>query len=632
MNFTWFSNSNLPEQLNSLKNLSLNVHALSENKNNEILDEDIKIIPISELEASLTKEGDYFLWMNLDEEISADLYQQHKESSRFLGTLGAFLEEQQIFGILKSAQNRKIKNLRQAEIIQKAKSQHLLIENQVKNLNSEVEQKTRQLFEYRDELESQVAFEKASILILKNLLEASSFESFARIIINSFKGFYVQNLIIFYKTYDGTYRIQSPTARIKKLVFSKQEVLKIDKNVWANINSKPILEFKLFPIGNNSEYFIGFEFSGFNLNFFNLIQRHINYLQYIFKMVLDYLFDQEKIISDSQLWSNSFNSLDDPLLIVDEYYKVVKSNLEPEVNGQNCFKVLFNRDKPCENCPILQSQRNKISEPQKASLNLDDKYNLHSFPVETSEDFEQKLWIHHYESTASINELRTQYIKSEKFSYLGQLVDKVIHQIANPLTGMRSSVEFMLDDLREEPDSSLKEDLIEIQSGLMRCFDIIYNLKQFSASEMTFSEIDLSSFVTKTLTLMKSVTRDIRFELEGLEKKTIKSPMGLVQQVLFNLIYNSCQAMNFSGQIKIYATVDSKYTNLVVADSGPGISPNISEKIFDPFFSTKSKDQGTGIGLFLSRQIIRQFGGDIVVMENLSPGAQLCIKFPLRVE
>lgn len=630
MNFTWYSQSNVPEELRLLKTLSLTINLQEVDLNTN--EDDIFIVPSFELSTANNVKNDYFVWIGSDFQITSQFYEKQKESSRFLGILGDFLEQKQVFEILKSAQNRKIKNLRQAEIIQKAKSQNLLIENQVKNLNSEVEEKTKQLFEYREKLESQVSFEKASILILKNLLEASSFESFTKILINSFKAYAVQDLIIFYKSFDGLYKIQSSSTRLKKLSFTNSQLKSLDKISWANINSRPVLDFKLFSIGNTPEYFIGIEFSGFSLSYFQHIQKHINYLQYIFKMILDFLFDQEKIISDSQLWSNSFNSLDDPLLIVDEFYKIVKSNLTPESKGKSCFKVLFNRDKPCDHCPILASQNKSKFQPQKASLNLEDKYNLHSFPVETSEDFEQRLWIHHYESTASINELRTQYIKAEKFSYLGQLVDKVIHQIANPLTGMRSSVEFMLEDLKDSSASSLKEDLLEIQNGLERCFEIIYNLKQFSASEMIFSKIDLLSFVTKTLTLMKSVTRDIRFELEGLENKTITSPIGLVQQVLFNLIYNSCQAMDFKGPIKIYATEDKNYINLIVADSGPGIDENIRKKIFDPFFSTKAKDQGTGIGLFLSRQIIRQFGGDIVVMDSLSPGAQLCIKFPLRIE
>jgi two-component system, NtrC family, sensor kinase len=637
MNFTWLSRSPIPEELKKLDELSLGLDQIKSIDQNEDLADRIFIIPISEVEDQVntvsSKLNDYFVWLEASADLSAQTYRGLKESSSFLGTLGAFLDRDQTYTILKSTQERKIKNLRQAEIIQKAKSQNLKIENQVKNLNNEVEQKTHQLFEFREQLENQVSFEKDSILILKNLLEASSFETFYKILINAFKPFSVQNLILFHKIseheQEPSYKILTNNARLKKLIFTKDEVLDLDKSTWANLTSKPVLEFKLFSIGNQSDYIFGFEFSNFNFSSLKIIHEHIEYLQYIFKMILDYLFDQEKIISDSILWSNSFNSLDDPLLIIDEFYKIVKSNIHPDVQNKNCFKVLFDRNSPCEYCPIKLKQSPDL---QKSSINLEDKYTLHSFPVEITEDTDQKLWIHHYESTASINELRAQYIKAEKFSYLGQLVDKVIHQIANPLTGMKASVEFMLVDPTLLSESALREDLTEIQSGLFRCFEIINNLKEFSASEVKLLTTDLSSFVSKTLTLMKSVTRDIRFELVDLENKKITCPIGLVQQVLFNLIYNSCQAMSFSGKIQISAKEDGEFTHLMVHDSGPGISREIEEKIFDPFFSTKSKDQGTGIGLFLSRQIIRQFGGDIVVMNTLSPGALLCIKFPLRME
>lgn len=631
MKFSWLSDSDIPKELLQLESFPLKIHERHLESDQNEPSGHIYIVPWSEISKATIKQDDYIIWLDTPDSFATDDYQSHKNLNNFLGTLGPFLEESLIYEILKSSQERKVKNLRQAEIIQKAKSQNLLIENQVKSLNSQVEHKTRQLSEYREELESQVSFEKDSILILRNLLEASSFESFAKVLINSFKAYFVQDLVLFYKQADSSYKIQSSSHRFKKQSFSLDQLMALDKIHWANISSKPVLEFKLFSIGTASDYFLGFEFSNFNLASLSLIQRHINYLQFIFKMVLDFLFDQEKIISDSLLWSTSFNSLDDPLLIIDEFYKIVKSNQEPELKGKSCFKVLFQRNEPCEGCPIKLSQQGQVKSAEKFTVNLEDKFNLHSFPVDIDESFSQKLWIHHYESTESINELRTQYIKSEKFSYLGQLVDKVIHQIANPLTGMRASTEYLLSDESQNLGGSLEDDLFEIQNGLVRCFEIINNLKDFSASEVNLSTTDLNSFVSKTLMLMKSVTRDIRFELVNLDDKKITCPTGLVQQVLFNLIYNSCQAMNFSGPIVISAEQDSSFTNLYVKDAGPGISPELKEKIFEPFFSTKSKDQGTGIGLFLSRQIIRQFGGDIVVVNSLSPGAELCIKFPSRI-
>ncbi len=631
MKFAWNSKSLIPIELQHLESHSLTIDTeVYENLDLPSLNI-IFIIPWSEYSKVSLTNVDYLIWLDRIDEFGIVEYKKHKASGHFLGTLGPFLDTLKIINILKSSKDRKVKNLRQAEIIQKAKSQNLLIENQVKNLNSEVELKTRQLSEYRTELESQVAFEKDSILILKNLLEASSFDSFSKVLQNSFKSFYVQDLIIFYKKTETIYKIQTTSNRLKKITLTFEQLQDLDKTKWANLSLKPVLEFKLFAIGKNADYMIGLEFSNFNFAYLILIQKHINYLQYIFKMVLDSLFDQEKIISDSLLWSTSFNSLDDPLLIIDEFYKIVKSNLNNKFKGQNCFKVLFQKEQPCEGCPILQSQQEQVNSVAKKTLNLSNKFNLHSFPVIVDETFNQKLWIHHYESTESINELRAQYIKSEKFSYLGQLVDKVIHQIANPLTGMRASVEYLLSDKSPSVIGSLQEDLFEIQNGLLRCFEIINNLKEFSASEVTLHTTDLNSFVLKTLTLMKSVTRDIRFELVDLDQKYITCPTGLVQQVLFNLIYNSCQAMNFSGPITISANQDREAINLFVKDSGPGISEELKEKVFEPFFSTKPKDQGTGIGLFLSRQIIRQFGGDIVVMNSLSPGAELCIRFPLRV-
>ncbi len=624
MKLNWISEiKKIPDQLNIVNLNYINSSAL-QNSSKDVSKDIIDIFCFDEINPLDAPTRNFFVWLQPTDLLDTKIYKTFRDSNQFLGTLGPFLDQEQIDNIIESTQDRTIKNLRQIQIIQKAKNQNLQIENQVKNLNTEVEQKTQELFDYRLQLESRVSFEKDSILILKNLLEASSFFSFHKIMINSFKPYQVQNFILFYKNPSGQYCIQSESERLKKYNFSFDQMMDMDKFNWANISSNPVLEFRLYSIGENNDYYLGFEFSTFSLEHLNIIQEHLNYLQFIFKMVLDYLYDKDKIIKDSSLWSSSFDSLDDPILIIDSFYKVVKSNIKSHQKGQNCFKALFDRSSPCDNCPIKANL--PISKGlQRSTTNLND-YNLHSFPVELSDDLDHRLWIHHYESVASINELKAQYIKSEKFSYLGQLVDKVIHQIANPLTGMKSSVEFMLSKNPKE----LEEDLTEIQNGVLRCFEIINNLKEFSKSEVNLTKVELSQIVDRTLILMKSITRDIDIETEDLAGVYVHCPNGLVQQVLFNMIFNSCQAMNYKGLVKLKSYKEDGFINLIVSDSGPGISPSLNEKVFDPFFSTKPKDQGTGIGLFLSRQILRQFGGDLIVLNNLSPGAQLCIKFPIR--
>lgn len=627
MNIKWVSNSKeIPENLKTAQlYLEQKKEFLNQNLNSdesEILD----VILYKDYQLNQIRNSHFFIWLEPEDFLDAEIYRALKKTNFFLGTIGPFLSQDLVHQIIKSTNDRSIKNLRQIQIIQKAKNQNLQIENQVKNLNGEVEQKTQELNDYRKQLESRVAFEKESILILKNLLEASSFRSFRKIMLEAFKPYHVQNFFLFNKNELGTYRIQSDLEKLKKYDFKYEEIIFMDKSKWANISFNPVLDFKLISIGEKNEFFLAFEFSTFSHENFNLIQEHINYLQYIFKMILDYLYDKDKIIRDSKLWSSSFDSLDDPILIIDGYFKVLKSNIKTEQSGQSCFKLLFNRNSPCENCPIKLTQT-LSGEPKRTTTTLND-YNLHSFPVDLSKDEDHKLWIHHYESLASINELKAQHIKSEKFSYLGQLVDKVIHQIANPLTGMKSSIEFLL----ASKPKALEEDLIEIQNGVLRCFEIINNLKEFSESEITLSKVKLSYIVNRTLVLMKSVTRDIEVQTEALHEARVNCPVGLVQQVLFNMFYNSCQAMNFKGRIILKTEVEPGFLNLIVSDSGPGINPNLKEKVFDPFFSTKSKDEGTGIGLFLSRQILRQFGGDLIVLDNLSPGAQLCIKFPMGLE
>lgn len=624
MKITWQSTyQDCPSQLHSaLEHINDNVELNLE------LDTEIHILAYKDITNDPTvKRGPYFLWI---ESLDGVDYNFLKNKSKFLGVLGPQLGHKDLLDIFKHAQTRSVRNLKQADVIQKAKSQNLKYENMSLRLTEQIEEQTKKLNESQLELESKVHFLKNTLQIVKFFVESTSLADF----LNKFKEAFVKENVkeVFLFSKQEDVYVLTPNIYGSKR-FNAQDVMDIDKKQWADIVSRPVIFFKTYELDEDQRYFLGFEFTAtFNEQSAEFTEK-FNFLKNVFMMILETLIDEEEIKRDSVLWSDSFKSFKDPVFIIDEFYRIMRSNFGSVHDRQPCYKVLFDREDPCPKCPITDFHQGKTVSSE-GSINLNSKYDLNSFNFALTTEIRQRLWIHHYEDKESINDLKGQFIKSEKFAYLGNLVDTVIHRISNPLTGMKMATQMLLQEGNAQP---FYEDIQEIYDGLNRCFSIIRNLKEFSESQMNITDVRLSELVTSTLVLMKSVTRSIRFDFNESLESYVWCSKGLTQQVLFNLIHNSCQAMDFAGEIQLVAGEIEGQKYLDIIDSGPGISENLQDKIFSPFFSTKTRNAGTGIGLFLSKLIMKQSGGDLLLMtekpeteksESTLKGAHFRMLFP----
>jgi signal transduction histidine kinase len=103
-----------------------------------------------------------------------------------------------------------------------------------------------------------------------------------------------------------------------------------------------------------------------------------------------------------------------------------------------------------------------------------------------------------------------------------------------------------------------------------------------------------------------------------------------MQQVIFNLINNACQAMPDKGEIRVYTRLNPPWAEIEVSDTGPGISADLRERIFEPFFTTKPEGEGTGLGLSLSRDFVRQFGGELDCESKVGEGTTFRVRLPLE--
>ncbi len=228
--------------------------------------------------------------------------------------------------------------------------------------------------------------------------------------------------------------------------------------------------------------------------------------------------------------------------------------------------------------------------------------------------------------------------KIDRLVSLGELSAYVAHEIRNPLTGIRTTVQFVSSKLK--PNDSRREDLDDVIKELDRIEQIITGLLLFGRPQSGRPVLaEVHSVLEKTLGGVELQLEDARVEIVKDYAEDVPElwlDPDLVQQVFLNLILNSIQAMGGAGGKLTIATGVRRYrtrrsfVDVSFSDSGSGIPKEAMEKIFDPFYTTRS--MGTGLGLSISLQIARDHGGVITAKNNSAGGATFRVSFPLPVD
>jgi signal transduction histidine kinase len=123
---------------------------------------------------------------------------------------------------------------------------------------------------------------------------------------------------------------------------------------------------------------------------------------------------------------------------------------------------------------------------------------------------------------------------------------------------------------------------------------------------------------------------DIAVVKEYGDRSAVRGSPEELLQVFVNVITNAMQAMQGRGTLRLATHRENGAVAVDISDSGPGIPEDILEKIFDPFFTTKRPGEGTGLGLHISRSIVKKFGGRIVVSSHQGRGTTFQLQFPVE--
>jgi PAS domain S-box-containing protein len=268
--------------------------------------------------------------------------------------------------------------------------------------------------------------------------------------------------------------------------------------------------------------------------------------------------------------------------------------------------------------------------------------------------------------TAELRAAQATLVHQEKMSSLGRLVAGIAHELNNPINFVYGNVDFLgqymedllalvemidgitlppevrktLDDAKRKIEYEfLVEDwrklLRSIRAGAERTASIVQDLKTFSRTAGgELQETDLVAGIETTLNLIAPLLKN-RIEVRrkiapGIPR--ILCNAGHVNQVFMNILTNAAQAIGGEGwiEVKIQPVDEGRAVEVAVTDSGPGIRPEVIAKISDPFFTTKDVGEGTGLGLWISENIVRAHGGTMKWHNSAGGGAVFVVTLPVR--
>lgn len=239
--------------------------------------------------------------------------------------------------------------------------------------------------------------------------------------------------------------------------------------------------------------------------------------------------------------------------------------------------------------------------------------------------------------------MEIEFVHSEKMIALGQLVAGISHEILNPISYAKNAAENIPDFLdamedgrlsATETKKHLKAAVASVADGIQRVCEIAGALKSFAGqNQETYQLQDIHQGIESTLKILHvQAVEKIQIHRQfGLQEK-VECKLNQLNQVFLNLLINAVHVLQNqkAGNIWISTQRQGEMAEIIIQDDGPGINKEIQEKIFNPFFTTKEVGEGSGLGLYISQQIVHEHGGKLHAKSIAGKGSQLIILIPLK--
>lgn len=210
-------------------------------------------------------------------------------------------------------------------------------------------------------------------------------------------------------------------------------------------------------------------------------------------------------------------------------------------------------------------------------------------------------------------EMEEKLMAAERLAVVGKVAAKVAHELNNPLDGILRFLNLAIRKLESEPER-VEHYLRECRQGLLRMSNTLTQLLAFSRSRREDESVSVSQTVRDCIGLYEERIRSSDVEIElAVPADLPPSPVPELFEIVSNVVKNALDAMDKGGTLSVEAAREPEdaVVRILISDTGPGVDEDLSDKIFEPFFSTKTNGTNVGLGLAMCRDTLRKMGGDI---------------------
>ena len=228
-------------------------------------------------------------------------------------------------------------------------------------------------------------------------------------------------------------------------------------------------------------------------------------------------------------------------------------------------------------------------------------------------------------------------VQAERLAAVGQTIAALSHHIKNILQGLRSGGDIVNMGLKDKDETLLTRGWGIVQKNQAKIYDMVLDMLSYSKDrEPAVEMIDLNRVVKEVIELLTSRATELHIKLET--KLDANLPQLLadpeaIHRAVLNIVGNAFDAVEGRDDPRVAIgtsmEADNAWVKIVVVDNGTGIAADKLNEIFKPFVSTKGA-KGTGLGLAVSRKILREHGGDITVQSQVGKGSKFVLRLPMR--
>ena len=370
---------------------------------------------------------------------------------------------------------------------------------------------------------------------------------------------------------------------------------------------------------------------------------------------------EEQLRNSRDYLDRILNGMYEGVIVIDHDYTIKDVNgrflsqynvSREDIIGRKCYEITHRINEPCTGTKHICPARNAFdtAEPMCAehihlksdgsnaiveiyAFPLFDKDGNVEFVVELTNDITERK-----QAQEEAQQRQMEMIHISKLSTVGEMASGLAHELNQPLSAITSYSTACMNTIKsgESQTETILDDLQMVVSQARRAGEIIQRIRDFLQKRSPHrSTVDINDLVESSMDFVASDTErhqiQLKVELSDQLAMVLADPIQL-EQVFLNIVYNAIEAMAEMPPQKRLLTVQTrmqtdKNVEIVVCDSGKGLDDEVSEKMFDSFFTTKP--EGLGMGLSISRTIIEAHNGMIFVKPGKAEGTEIVIQLPV---